>query len=231
MLNRLKIIIEIVAILGAGIFALLTWGVDLVSKREPSWKVEIINSKAFRYREIEKTGTLESCWNSKDCKTVACKFEGSFQITNTGLRPLSLGRTKFEAFFLKREDFPNLSDKQSVFNKNLTPRSLFEVACSPDEYSECTNTKDFSTSIVPLDTSPLFPDVEAWRPYAFQVHKGDKTESFFQNHGLIIRARQEIFSRDPLLFWKENTHESTSLLYINTPCSFGAELKPIQKKQ
>ena len=101
-LDYLKKGVEILAIFSAGLFAFLTWGIDQIEKREPSWALEIINSTAMRLNKIGGSDALEVCNNVHECDAVACNFPGNLEIENKGKRPIKLGVAKVELFFIEK---------------------------------------------------------------------------------------------------------------------------------
>lgn len=225
MLDKTKIFLECLAIVLGGGFVLVTWGFDQVQKREASWEVGISTDGGYRLEEKETSSYLRQCLDSTKCNTIACKYPATVTLENKGKRPIDILDTKVEIFFL-----PKQREKKGVIKlrEDISPYTLYIEACAPDKKGVCSKKPDYSLTLKPLDTSPLFPDVKARRPFSFILDKGKEAENYFTSNGMLILATQTIESKHPIWFWNTTQDTSVALLYDHEVCGYGIELKPIQ---
>jgi len=120
-LERIKIRVEIIAIVLAGLFAFFTWGID---NSKPSWGLEFANVQHLTAKEVN--GTILVCRNKNyEDSPTSIHLSGSFIIRNKGSVPLEVPTSVIEVYVL---DKPNIDNKAIL---NVSPsRSLEQIESS-----------------------------------------------------------------------------------------------------
>ena len=164
------------AILAAGAFAFLTWGLDEIRFREPNWSIYIDSASVF-----------EEIMDIDDRKV--CDYKATVHVKNNSKTPLYIRDTIIDYFVVPRPD---------TTKNGVTESSLFqltkEICSSEDGCSDSIHT----TKIGSVDEFPVPPGQTAWRPFHIQfdasaIEKNNEHfESELKGHVLLIRIQQQI---------------------------------------
>jgi hypothetical protein len=216
--EKIKNVFEILALVLGGVFVFFTWGLDQINDREPSWKIYIDAVGGDRV-QLNKINNYEICADVTACKTVACKYSGVVKFENQSKRSVGITTTIVEIYPI---------GKLTSDGEDLSPFYMYKKACLPsNDTGKCQNKALYKTNIGPLDDSPLYSGVEAWRPFSFFINKNDKTEKYLTETSFIIKATQVVESQDTLKWWVTNTHESIAVYYDDLVCGFGKQFLPL----
>lgn len=216
--EKVKNVMEILALIIGGGFIFFTWGLDQINNREPSWKIYFDSVGGDRLR-INESKNYEICADVTKCEIKACKYSGVVKFKNQSKRSVKIKNTKVELFSV---------DKQYSDGTDVSTFSMYTKACMPLKgTNECQTEALYEALIGQIDASPLYSDVEAWRPFSFYINKGKETEEYLTKNSFIIKATQTIEIQDSLKWWVTNTHESVAVYYDDLVCGFGKEFKPL----
>jgi len=175
-IDKWKSLVEILAILAAGAFAFLTWGLDELRFREPNWSIYIDSTSIFE--------TITDIDGRK-----VCDYKATVHVTNNSKTPLYIRDTIIDYFIVPRPD---------TTKNGVTESSLFQLTkkiCSSTE--KCTDSVH-TTTIGSVDKFPIPPSQTAWRPFHIQFDasaigkNNGSLESELKDYVLLIRIQQQI---------------------------------------
>lgn len=184
MLERIKIVVEIFAILAAGTFAFFTWGVNYLSVTQPNWALEFIDVN--QYPAELKNGVNLLCKNRDCSRPTSCIYEGTLKVSNNGNRPLTLGETIIDLYVVNREPVAEFSD--------VSLARYLDKTCEGNLKSHCETRR--SIPIDELDSQPVYPGQYALRPFSLEItNPGGESEgivSYSRNNVFVVVATQNL---------------------------------------
>ncbi|NET34875.1 MAG: hypothetical protein F6K19_23100 [Cyanothece sp. SIO1E1] len=180
--GKIKTVVETIAIFGAALFALFTWGFDYLRLSDPNWSVGF--NETTQLNAVTKGERTKIC-SKKDCpEATTCVLTGSVQTVNKGKKPLFM-RDTFIYFYL----FEKI-DNEPVVNASLY--NYFKDIKNPElqNYSLLD-----SIVIGSIDDQPLFPEQSAIRPFSIEINptlfeNEESLVEFSNKYDLLIVADQ-----------------------------------------
>jgi len=187
--GKTKTIVEVVAILFAGIFAFFTWGIDAYKASSPNWSVEIDSKSFVQYSGVKEDGKLSICDVPGCSEANTCRIEGTVVTKNKGKAPIELRNTEINIYIVPRND-----DKG--WARNSSAYMYVSKLCSMNSISGCYEASDNFT-IGKLNDEVLYPAQEGWRPFAYEMTpiEGDtkmNLNEFSKSYQVLIMANQKI---------------------------------------
>lgn len=178
-LEKVKTLVEIIAILTAGVYALMTWGLDEYRLRQQSWFMEIGDNTRMTYFHT-----------SND--TVFCDYKATFKIHNLGKTPMYIEKTNLTFYFQKK---PTL-DKSGFTNSSLShirKTTYNDIKTDIDSISH-------NITIDSVDDFPVPARSYASRPFHIQIDsrlfpnpENLSLKEILKNYILLIEIHQEIY--------------------------------------
>lgn len=189
-LDRLKKIIEIFAILAAGLFAFSTWGLDYITVSKPNWNISIINTNQYLAVENDSLNLLFATKDlSKDFisdSATSFIYQGTLEIKNNGNRVIYIRESKIDVFFLKR-----------IESKGFVNTSLYEYYLNTINETH-DHDLHFDFELNEIDNSPIYPGNPGTRSFAFEVNPSKLAEvnmplhEFSRKYVMLLIGTQKI---------------------------------------
>lgn len=183
---KIKPAVEVVAILGAGIFTFFTWGIDALRVTAPNWAVSIEQFK--QYTTVNNNGKVSICDVETCSEATSCKIEGTVVTENKGRSPIDLRDTDFDIYVIRRPD------SESIFNSSAY--EFISKTCIKNNSPDCMKpTLEFL--VAGISDQVLYPAQQGWRPFSIDVNPSDlgnqeKLDDFSKANQLLIIATQKI---------------------------------------
>ena len=207
-LQNTKWIIEIIAIICAGVFAFFTWGLDYLNQNQPNWNLELKDISQYPAKNVNGINLI--CNDSNCTDPDVCLFSGTLSITNNGNRPLNIGDTKIYIYFIPR--FTN--DSSGIIHT-----STYEYLSKTAEIDKINGIEVAdSLSVIGIDSLPVYPGREAWRPFSLEINPSMlrsvdiSLKEFAERYVLLISIEQNITVRERFIF---NRDEVSKLVYLH----------------
>lgn len=211
--ERLKTITEVVAIFGAAMFALFTWGIDSARVTSPNWAVSFGDMN--QYTAVIENRHSRICADPKCKEASTCIIQSKIITKNEGRTPLTIGLTEVNFYLVKKE-------LESGF-VNASSYQYFDAI----KAGETTAADNIGfVKIGSVDDQPLYPGQEAWRPFSIEItpkllsEKLD-LEEFAKNKQLLIVAKQSL---TPSSIWPFKSEEHSMATYLVSNVCFRANL-------
>lgn len=215
-MERSKTVIEIVAIFGAAVFAVITWGIDAWKTSAPNWAISFGHVNQATSTVVN--GNDQVCLY-KGCKiATSCLIESAIKTENKAKSPLYVEITKLYFYSYKKP-------KASKF----VDHSLYRAYESLQRCNSETQTTDCpllieKVEIGKIDLQPLYPSQEAWRPFSVTINteelpNGSPLNNYSKNNGILIVAYQELMTKG--FFGNTTEHTAKSAYDIDNLCGRG----------
>lgn len=184
-LERAKAIVEIVAIIAAGLFAFFTWGIDSIRQSSPSWSIAFTD--VHQNTAIVEEGIVYVC-SRRDChgaNPTTLNLSGTIEIQNKGKIPLNVLETEISIYIVDK------FKEQGIGIVNNTTRKHLEHIINKDLKPI------FSFLVAPVDDQVLFEGHEAWRPFELSItptltNLSISLDEAIRKKEIIIVAKQRI---------------------------------------
>ena len=211
--ERLKTITEVVAIFGAAMFALFTWGIDSARVTSPNWAVSF--GDMYQYSAVIDNGHSRICVDAECKAATTCRIQSRIVTKNEGRTPLTIGLTEVDFYLVNKE-------RESGFVNASSYRYYEAIKTGKSTDSE----KIGFVKIGSVDEQPLYPGQEAWRPFSIEVTPGLLNEKldldeFAKKKQLLIVAKQNL---TPSSIWPFNSEEHSMETYLVSNVCFRANL-------
>jgi hypothetical protein len=217
--DKTKIVFEILALIGAAVFAVFTWGVDSWRLSSPNWAVSF--GKVDEYTAVVDNNRVRICKKASCKNASACIVQSKVITKNQANTPLNVENTNIRFYSYDKKLASGFAN-QSSYNayKSLCKSNSSDKNC-PRLIGEL--------DIGPIDPQPLYPGHESWRPFTIEIVPDMFTTSsdltnFAISNGVLIVAKQEV---KPKGIWSEGemttSTASLSLYNLCNKSSFGDE--------
>lgn len=203
--------VEVIAILGAAIFALFTWGFDAWRLSSPNWAVSF--GETSELTGIVDNDLFKIC-NTPDCEeATACMVQSKVITKNEARTPLDVGSTTLSFYSLEKADASGFVNQSSY--------QLFTLTCSYFKNSNCLQPFE-EIQVGQVDKQALFPGQEAWRPFTVEFHpllmKEQKSLNLFaESNVILIVAKQEVSPKSLVPF--QSPKKSLATLMLSNLCN------------
>lgn len=185
-LEKIKIGIEVIAIIFAGLFAIWKWGFEAYWSREDNYRAY------FKDMSQQDEPAFYLTANEMESGDYI-RITGEVIVSNFSTAPIHIENTTLYFINYSQNECDPLSDDLSTTASNPCMKSnnttsIFQQVCTRDPSSCDTG---FKTTLFPIDNLPLFGKKDANRPFDISLPSSLFIDGNNQ-HGLFVIAEQEI---------------------------------------